>query len=116
MPPSAPSETRPTSEPWQATSRTSPRAKGIDFLASRGHDLANAHVVKAAREAGARMVLDSDAHAPSDLLTREFAMKVALGAGLSGEDAQALLETGPRDMLAEIGLEQNGQHGRPRHS
>ena len=78
----------------------------LEVSARRGHGLANGHVVRAAREAGARMVLDSDAHAPADLLTREFAMTVALGAGLSREDAYVLLETGPRDLLTKIGLNQ----------
>ena len=50
------------------------------------------------------MVLDSDAHAPDDLLTREFAMEVALGAGLNEEDAVALIEGSPRDVLAKIGV------------
>jgi histidinol phosphatase-like PHP family hydrolase len=76
----------------------------LEVSARRGHGLANGHVVRVAREAGARTVLDSDAHAPDDLLTREFAMAVALGAGLSEEDAYALLETAPRDLLAKIGV------------
>ena len=79
----------------------------LEVSARRGHGFANGHVVKVAQEAGARMVLDSDAHAPEDLLTREFAMKVALGAGLNEEDAYALLETGPRDLLAKVGVKQN---------
>ena len=79
----------------------------LEVSARRGHGFANGHVVRVAQEAGAQMVLDSDAHAPEDLLTREFAMNVALGAGLSEEDAFALLETAPRDLLAKIGVEQN---------
>ena len=52
------------------------------------------------------MILDSDAHAPEDLLTREFAMKVALAAGLEEEEAHALLETGPRELLGKLGVSQ----------
>ena len=78
----------------------------LEVSARRGHGLANGHVAKVAQEAGARTVLDSDAHAPDDLLTREFAMTVALGAGLSEEEAHVLLETGPRDLLAKIGVKQ----------
>lgn len=79
----------------------------LEVSARRGHSFTNGHVVRVAREAGARMVLDSDAHAPDDLLTREFAMNVALGAGLSEEDAYALLEAAPRDLLAKIGVKQD---------
>ena len=48
------------------------------------------------------MLLDSDAHEPGDLLTREFAMRVARGAGLDQQAAEALLEDGPRDLLARV--------------
>ena len=85
--------------------------KGLDVAASRGHDFANGHVVKVAGEAGARMVLDSGAHSPEDLLSRELAMKVALGAGLSEEDARGLLEKGPHDLLAKIGVEYSSRRG-----
>ena len=76
----------------------------LEVSARRGHSFANGHVVKTAQEAGARMVLDSDAHAPEDLLTRELATKVALGAGLDGEEAYALLESAPKDLLAKLGV------------
>ena len=76
----------------------------LEVSARKGHAFTNGHVVKVAQEAGAPMVLDSDAHAPDDLLTREFAMNVAMGAGLDGEEAIALLEVEPRDLLAKIGV------------
>ena len=78
----------------------------LEVSARKGHGFANGHVVRTAQEARARMVLDSDAHAPEDLLTREFAMKVALGAGLEEEEAHALLETGPRELLGKLGVSQ----------
>ncbi|MCX8214770.1 MAG: histidinol phosphate phosphatase domain-containing protein [SAR202 cluster bacterium] len=77
----------------------------LEVSARKSHAFANGHVVRTAREAGARMVLDSDAHEPSDLLTREFAMKVALGAGLDQADAVALLDTAPRDLMARLRVE-----------
>ena len=77
----------------------------LEVSARKGHAFANGHVVHTARQAGAKMVLDSDAHAPDDLLTREFAMKVAVGAGLGDEDAGALLEDAPRQLLASLGVE-----------
>ena len=80
----------------------------LEVSGRRGHNFANGHVVKVAREAGARMVLDSDAHEPEDLMTREYAMMVALGAGLNEDDANYLLETGPRDLLARIGVSYDG--------
>ena len=76
----------------------------LEVSARKGHSFANGHVVRAAQQAGARMVLDSDAHEPDDLLTPEFAFNVALGAGLDEDEAQAVLETGPRDLLAKLGI------------
>ena len=76
----------------------------LEVSARRGHAFANGHVVRVAQETGAKMVLDSDAHAPDDLLTRDFAMKVALGAGLDDEEALALLESAPRDLLEKLGV------------
>jgi histidinol phosphatase-like PHP family hydrolase len=76
----------------------------LEVSGRKGHSYANGHVVRVAREAGARMVLDSDAHAPEDLLTDDFALKVAIGAGLSEADARALLSDGPRQVLDRIGV------------
>lgn len=76
----------------------------LEVTARRGHAFANGHVVRRAQAAGAKMVLDSDAHRPEDLLTRDFAMTVALGAGLGREEAAVVLDAGPRDLLAKIGV------------
>ena len=76
----------------------------LEVSARKGHAFANGHVVRVAQESGARLVLDSDAHAPEDLLTREFAMSVALGAGLDDDDSRSLLEQAPRDLLSKVGI------------
>ena len=76
----------------------------LEVSARRGHGTANGHVVKTAQAAGAKLVLDSDAHAPGDLLTREFAMKVARGSGLNLEDAVSLLDRAPMDVLKRVGV------------
>ena len=80
--------------------------KGIylEVSARKGHSLTNGHVAKVANEAGAAMVLDSDAHEPDDLLTPEMTHKIAKGAGLSDEEIYALLETNPKRLLAKLGF------------
>lgn len=80
--------------------------KGIflEVSARKGHGFANGHVVRTAHEAGARLVLDSDAHAPEDLLTPEFAMNVARGAGLDEDEANHLLASAPLDLLRKVGV------------
>ena len=79
------------------------RGVRLEVSARRGHSFANGHVVKVAREAGAIMVLDSDAHAPEDLLTPELCQKVAKGAGLDDDEVHALLQDNPRELLAKLG-------------
>ena len=76
----------------------------LEVSARKGHSLANGHVVKTARDAGALTVLDSDAHEPEDLLTPEIRQKVAKGAGLSSGEIQALLEINPRELLVKLGF------------
>ncbi len=77
----------------------------LEVSARKGHGFANGHVVRMAKAASARIILDSDAHAPEDLLTPDFAMKVALGAGLDTATAKALLEQAPLDLLKKIGVQ-----------
>ena len=75
--------------------------------ARRGHSLANGHVAKVAREVGAKLILDSDAHAPSDLLTPELCRKIAKGAGLADDEVEALLEQNPQELLEELGIQRS---------
>ena len=74
----------------------------IEVSAKRGHSLGNGLVVKRAQEAGAQLILDSDAHQPEELLTEKFAFEVALGSGLSHDDATALLKEAPLSLLKRL--------------
>jgi len=76
----------------------------LEVSARKGHSLANGHVVKTAKDAGAITVLDSDAHEPDDLLKPDIRNKVARGAGLSDDEVHALLEINPRRLLAKLGF------------
>ncbi|MEK6531997.1 MAG: histidinol phosphate phosphatase domain-containing protein [Deltaproteobacteria bacterium] len=66
------------------------------------HSISNGHVAKAAKEAGASLVLNSDSHAPQDILCREAALNVALGAGLDERDFKAMEDNAKR-LLNELG-------------
>jgi histidinol phosphatase-like PHP family hydrolase len=76
----------------------------LELSARKGHSLTNGHVAKVAKQAGAGMVLDSDAHEPEDLLTPELTRNIATGAGLTDEDAHALLQLNPRNLLVKLGF------------
>ena len=78
--------------------------KGIllELTSRKGHSLANGHVVRLAAETGAKLLLNSDAHSPGDLLSEAFARKVVEGAGLSPGALSQLLANA-RFLLEKIG-------------
>lgn len=61
------------------------RGTFLEITARGGHSLGNGHVVRMAEKFGAGLVLNTDAHAPGDLIDLAFAEVVAMGAGLSRE-------------------------------
>jgi histidinol phosphatase-like PHP family hydrolase len=63
----------------------------LEISGRKGHAFANGHVVRVARAAGASLVLNSDAHAPGDLLSKEMVEKVALGAGIDQTGFQQMV-------------------------
>lgn len=76
----------------------------LEITTRQGHCLGNGHVARVAVEAGADLILNSDTHAPGDLLTEDFARTVALGAGLDEEHVRAATEINPERLLARAGV------------
>ena len=62
----------------------------LELTSRKGHSLTNGHVARLAKKIGARLILDTDSHSPSDLIHREDAKKVVLGAGLSLQDFEKM--------------------------
>ena len=77
--------------------------KFVELSARRGHSLTNGHVANVCREAGAKLIVNSDAHAPGDLLTEALARRVARGAGLDADETEAVLVDNPLELLARLG-------------
>lgn len=63
----------------------------LEITSRRGHNRTNGHVVRMAQEAGCRLVVDSDTHAPSDLMSKGARWAVALGAGLTEAESREIL-------------------------
>jgi len=74
----------------------------LEITARKGHALTNEHVVKVARTAGAKLILNSDAHDEDDLLTPNSANDILRGAGLSEEEIAQVLQTNPKELLERI--------------
>jgi histidinol phosphatase-like PHP family hydrolase len=62
----------------------------LELSGRKGHSLPNGHVAKVALRAGARLVVNADAHTPGDFLSADMARMVALGAGLSEAEYKQL--------------------------
>ncbi|NVL91931.1 MAG: histidinol phosphate phosphatase domain-containing protein [Desulfobacterales bacterium] len=73
----------------------------LEISARQGHSFANGYVARWAKELRARLVLNSDAHSPHDLMTRQFAQVVAHGSGL-GENALEEMLGNSRDLIEKI--------------
>ncbi len=64
----------------------------LEISGRHGHSFTNGHVAALASKVGAPLVLNSDSHAPRDILDRELAEKVAAGAGLGRDSLETLLD------------------------
>jgi histidinol phosphatase-like PHP family hydrolase len=62
----------------------------LEISGRKGHSFTNGHVVKLAKKYQAPLIINSDAHSPSDLLSQELASKIALGAGLTLDELKNL--------------------------
>ncbi len=74
----------------------------IEISARRGHSLTNEHVARVARDAGAQLLLNSDAHNEDDLLTTDLTDTVLRSAGLPEAEMKIVLETNPGILLGRI--------------
>ncbi len=74
----------------------------LEVTCRRGHSLSNGHVAALAREARAKVLVNTDAHSPEELSTMEFANTVARGAGMTPEEVRAALVSNPEQVLKRL--------------
>ena len=74
----------------------------LEVTGRSGHNITNGHVVNVARQVGADMVIDSDTHAPENLMDEKAALTVALGAGMTAEEAEKALHVTPYEAIRHI--------------
>jgi putative hydrolase len=74
----------------------------IEITTRKGHSLTNGHVARVARAAGAKLLVDSDAHAPGDYPSFDFACRVARGAGMEEAEILAATVTNPQALLGLV--------------
>lgn len=84
----------------------------LEVSLRRGHSFTNGHVVNMARKSGAKILLNSDAHDPDDLLRQELVAKIARGAGLTAGEI-ALINGTAREITERILARRKGANGAP---
>ncbi|MDI6819916.1 MAG: histidinol phosphate phosphatase domain-containing protein [Candidatus Hodarchaeaceae archaeon] len=71
----------------------------LELTSRQGHCMANGWIARTAMESKAKLLVNTDAHTPDELLTLEEALRVARGAGLSEGDAQMAVVENPKLLL-----------------
>lgn len=79
----------------------------VEVSARKGHCLTNGHIAHLARIAGVRLLLGSDAHESSDLLTPSLARAILQGSGLQEKEAEQVLTAHPLALLSRITLSES---------
>ena len=74
----------------------------LEITSRRSHAMTNGHVARVARQVDAKMVVNTDTHAPGDLITTERAMAIAMGAGLSKVEAELCVDKMPREIVRRV--------------
>ncbi|MHB8232032.1 MAG: histidinol phosphate phosphatase domain-containing protein [bacterium] len=64
----------------------------LELSYRKGHCLANGHVARIAQKTGARLIISSDAHSPSDIMDEKKYDGVGLGAGLAKTEINKIKE------------------------
>ena len=80
------------------TNRAAVESEHVDILGHPGL------ITVEAREVGNKLLVDTDTHAPSDLITFEKSYEIALGAGLSPDEAMKAIVDNPRELLKSKGI------------
>ena len=62
----------------------------LELSARKGHSLTNGHVARLAQKVGAQLVINTDAHAPQDLIDQNLAKQIVCGAGLTEQDFEIM--------------------------
>lgn len=74
----------------------------LEITSRQGHCMTNGYVAKVANEVGAMLVVNTDAHCSTDLITKKRANDVAMGAGLNKKDADMATRLNPIELLKRI--------------
>lgn len=72
----------------------------LEISARKGHCLTNGHIARIGDEAGCKLVINTDAHSPSDLIDKTMAERILIGAGI--KDIKKVFENS-RKLVKKLG-------------
>lgn len=78
------------------------RGVALEITSRKGHCISNGHVAKSALEAGAMLLINTDSHAPEDLITLEQAKIILRASGIAGKDVDQVLANSEK-LIEKIG-------------
>lgn len=74
----------------------------LEISARKGHRRGNSHVAKMARQFGAKLLVNTDAHSEHDLITQKEAYLIADEAGLKKEEIVRAIKENPQELVRKI--------------
>ena len=74
----------------------------LELSCRRGHCLGNGRTAKLAISTGARLLINSDAHSPGDIITAGYARNTAIAAGLSDSQVEEVMSYNPEQLLSRL--------------
>ncbi len=74
----------------------------LELSSRKGHCLTNGLVAQLATRCRAKLLVNTDAHSPGELLTLEAALNVAKGAGLNKKEAERAVGENPGELLKRL--------------
>jgi len=74
----------------------------LELTARRGHSTTNSHVASLSQKNQAKLLVNSDAHSETDLLSLDVARDIIFQAGIAEQKYQQLLEYHPQQLIERI--------------
>lgn len=75
----------------------------IELTSRKAHAATNPHIAKISKETGAKLLLNTDAHAPEDLIAEHQAEKICIELGLGSSEINKVLYENPKMLLKKLG-------------
>jgi putative hydrolase len=78
------------------------RGVALEITSRKGHCISNGHVAKIALETGATLLINTDSHAPEDLISLERAKIILRASGITGKNVDQVLANSEK-LIEKIG-------------